>query len=61
MAGQTQYLSLQAGAGRVQVVYDMPQGPSKGLAVVAHPHPLFGGTMDNKVVQTLASACVMAD
>ncbi len=26
------------------------------VAVVAHPHPLFGGTMDNKVVTTLARA-----
>jgi len=24
--------------------------------VIAHPHPLFGGTKDNKVVQTLARA-----
>lgn len=61
MAGLTQTLTLQAGAGRVQAVCDKPQGPSKGLAVVAHPHPLFGGTMDNKVVQTLARACVAAD
>ncbi len=30
--------------------------PSKGVAVIAHPHPLFGGTLDNKVVQTLARA-----
>jgi hypothetical protein len=30
----------------------------RGVAVVAHPHPLFGGTMDNKVVQTLARALV---
>ncbi len=29
-------------------------GPSYG--VVCHPHPLFGGTMDNKVVTTLARA-----
>jgi alpha/beta superfamily hydrolase len=28
------------------------------VAVIAHPHPLFGGSMDNKVVQTLARACV---
>ena len=58
MAGLTQTLTLQAGAGRVQAVCDKPQGPSKGLAVVAHPHPLFGGTMHNKVVQTLARAHV---
>ena len=32
--------------------------PALGVAVIAHPHPLFGGTMDNKVVQTLARAFV---
>jgi alpha/beta superfamily hydrolase len=32
--------------------------PARGVAVIAHPHPLFGGTMDNKVVQTLARAFV---
>jgi hypothetical protein len=42
----------------VQAALDKPAGTSKGLAVLAHPHPLFGGTMDNKVVQTLARACV---
>jgi uncharacterized protein len=31
---------------------------TRGVAVIAHPHPLFGGTMDNKVVQTLARAFV---
>jgi alpha/beta superfamily hydrolase len=61
MACSSQTLTLQAGAGRVQAVCDKPLGVSKGLAVVAHPHPLFGGTMDNKVVQTLAKACVAAD
>ena len=48
----------QAGAGRVQAVIDSAEPASLGLAVVAHPHPLYGGTMDNKVVQTLARACV---
>lgn len=37
---------------------DAPVGTSRGVAVIAHPHPLFGGTMDNKVVQTLARAFV---
>src|SRR6201985_411171 len=32
--------------------------PSRGLAVICHPHPLQGGTMDNKVVTTLARALV---
>ena len=60
MTGSSQQLELQAGAGRVQAVLDTPERESLGLAVVAHPHPLFGGTMDNKVVQTLARACVAA-
>ena len=29
---------------------------AQGVAVVAHPHPLFGGTRDNKVVMTIARA-----
>jgi alpha/beta superfamily hydrolase len=38
---------------------DSPAGePLGGVAVIAHPHPLHGGTMDNKVVQTLARAAV---
>ena len=42
--------------GAIETLLDRPAGPPLGLAVVAHPHPLFGGTMDNKVVQTLARA-----
>ena len=32
----------------------MPATPPRGIALVAHPHPLQGGTLDNKVAQTLA-------
>lgn len=61
MAAQSQSLLLIMGGRQVQAVLEKPQGSSRGLAaVVAHPHPLFGGTMDNKVVQTLARACVAA-
>jgi alpha/beta superfamily hydrolase len=42
----------------VQVLRDQPEAACRGVAVIAHPHPLFGGTMDNKVVQTLARAFV---
>lgn len=34
--------------------------PRRGTALIAHPHPLFGGTMENKVVQTLARAFVQS-
>lgn len=33
---------------------DAAQGDARGVALVAHPHPLFGGSLDNKVAQTLA-------
>lgn len=43
-------------AGRIECQLDEPPQP-RGLAVLAHPHPQMGGTMDNKVVHTLARAC----
>ena len=45
-------------AGRIECAVDSPGAPARGVALVAHPHPLFGGTLDNKVVQTLARAFV---
>ena len=56
MNAQTERLEATGPAGRIQVLRDQPQGTPVGTAVIAHPHPLFGGTMDNKVVQTLARA-----
>jgi alpha/beta superfamily hydrolase len=53
---QTQKLTIQGQSGRIEMALDEPATASKGVAVIAHPHPLFGGTMDNKVVQTLARA-----
>jgi uncharacterized protein len=58
MNGQTEKISIAGPAGVVQALRDTPMGSVKGVAVVCHPHPLFGGTMDNKVVQTLARAAV---
>ncbi len=60
MNAQTEKISLQGGAGRIEGLRDAPEAGavSAGVAVIAHPHPLFGGTMDNKVVQTLARAFV---
>jgi uncharacterized protein len=45
-------------AGTLECAVDAPEGQAKGRALVAHPHPQFGGTLDNKVVQTLARALV---
>jgi alpha/beta superfamily hydrolase len=41
-------------AGRIECAVDAAQGEVRGVALVAHPHPLFGGSLDNKVAQTLA-------
>jgi hypothetical protein len=48
--------SLVAGmAGAIEVAAHVPgTGPFRAVAVIAHPHPLFGGTMDNKVVTSMA-------
>ncbi|WP_311222370.1 MULTISPECIES: serine aminopeptidase domain-containing protein [unclassified Acidovorax] len=62
MNAQTERLTLDGPAGAIEAVRDaaaVPEGgTARGIAVIAHPHPLFGGTMDNKVVQTLARAFV---
>ena len=60
MNSQTERLSLAGPAGAIEAARDgaaVGVAP-RGVAVIAHPHPLFGGTMDNKVVQTLARAFV---
>src|ERR1700694_5788445 len=45
-------------AGPIECAVDGPDSGPRGAALIAHPHPLFGGTLDNKVVQTLARAFV---
>lgn len=44
--------------GRLQTLETLPEGSHQGItAILCHPHPLFGGTMDNKVISALARAC----
>jgi alpha/beta superfamily hydrolase len=56
----TKALTLSGPAGLLEALVDTPPhpAPGAGTVVIAHPHPLFGGTMNNKVVQTLARAFV---
>lgn len=58
MNAQTRKAVIAGPAGAIECAVDLPAAQARGLAVVAHPHPLHGGTMDNKVVQTLARAFV---
>ena len=60
MNSKTERFQLPGPAGAIEVLRDTPQDAARGVAVIAHPHPLFGGTMDNKVVQTLARAFVQS-
>jgi uncharacterized protein len=60
MNSQTRYFFLAGAAGQLECALDLPNeaqlsdaGAPRGIALVAHPHPLYGGTMDNKVVHTL--------
>ncbi|MCW5299504.1 alpha/beta hydrolase [Herbaspirillum lusitanum] len=58
MNAQTQAFLIPGAAGQLECALDLPDSEQfaapRGLALVAHPHPLYGGTMDNKVAQTLA-------
>jgi alpha/beta superfamily hydrolase len=56
MNAHTEKLSVAGPAGTIEVAVDRPAEAAIGVAVVCHPHPVHGGTMDNKVVQTLARA-----
>lgn len=50
---------LAGPVGQVEAVVEMPARPTvRGIALVAHPHPLFGGSLDNKVAQSTARAFV---
>ncbi|MCS0661169.1 alpha/beta hydrolase [Massilia terrae] len=49
---------LTGAAGRMECLLDLPDAEPRGIALVAHPHPLYGGTMENKVAQTLARTFV---
>jgi alpha/beta superfamily hydrolase len=56
MNAQTRRLQLAGPAGAIEAALDEPPAAPTALLVVCHPHPLHGGTLDNKVVQTLARA-----
>ncbi|HEX5767753.1 MAG TPA: alpha/beta fold hydrolase [Burkholderiales bacterium] len=58
MRASTRRQFIAGPADRIECALDSPDGASRGVALIAHPHPLFGGTLDNKVVQTLARAFV---
>jgi uncharacterized protein len=55
---QSKNFFLQGPAGKLEAVFWTPTGADapKTAALVCHPHPLFGGTLHNKVVYHAAKA-----
>src|SRR5688572_28677985 len=58
MASASKRAEVAGPAGRIEIALDEPGAAPAGVAVLCHPHPVHGGTMDNKVIQTLARAFV---
>jgi alpha/beta superfamily hydrolase len=60
MNRETRHERIAGPAGEIECAVDEPAAghPLLGVAVLCHPHPMFGGTMDNKVVQTIARAAL---
>lgn len=44
-------------AGDLEYDFALPKDAAVGAALVCHPHPVHGGTLDNKVAYMLARAC----
>jgi alpha/beta superfamily hydrolase len=48
-------ITISGPAGELEALFESPQDVEPvALAVVCHPHPVHGGTMQNKVAHTLA-------
>ncbi len=60
MNAHTERRLVAGPAGDLVCAIDSPEGAARGVALVCHPHPQFGGTLDNKVVATLARGFVQA-
>lgn len=60
MNSSTQRHSIAGPSGALELATDLPPAdtPVRGVAVICHPHPQHGGTMDNKVAQMLARTFV---
>lgn len=58
MLARTENITFQGGAGAIDCALDLPASTPIGWALVLHPHPLHGGARNNKIVTTIARACV---
>jgi uncharacterized protein len=56
MSARPEHVSIAGQAGALEAIVEDPGGQGPSYGVICHPHPLYGGTMDNKVVTTVARA-----
>ena len=54
MPASIEKLLIDGASGTIELALDWPASVPQGIAFVGHPHPLYGGTLDNKVVATIA-------
>ena len=54
MPASVEKILIDGATGRIELALDWPVAAPRGIACIGHPHPLFGGTLDNKVVATIA-------
>lgn len=57
-AGGERCLIPRDDGGVIETLVETPAGAARGLALIAHPHPLHGGSLDNKVTAMLARAAL---
>ncbi len=58
MSSRSESVQFESAVGVIDCALDWPEGEPRGWALVLHPNPAQGGTRDNKVVTTIARACV---
>lgn len=58
MRSRVEKICFNGESGNIDCVIEWPLGKIIGLALVLHPHPLYGGSRDNKIVTTVARECI---
>lgn len=52
--GKGRRIKLEGEAGAIETLIEAPEAEPRGVAVICHPHPLYGGALENKVTYILA-------
>ncbi len=60
MRGARMTFLIESGKVQLEAHLREPENPPRGAVVVCHPHPVYGGTMDNRIVYRAAKAAAAA-